>query len=350
MGYKRNVNMDLVRILAVFSVISVHFFMNTGFYKIKIDSVFSYFAVTARTLFMICVPLFMILTGYLMCRKTLSKKYYGGIVKILIVYVLISIAVWVFRNIHLKENVDFWNFIQGTLNGSMVWYAWYMEMYFGLFLLIPFLNLIYNGLESKNKKIVLIATFLVLTMAPSFINDDIDIIPNFWVVLYPVTYYFIGAFIREFGVEIKKRYIFIIFIICLFAFGGFNFYKSYGLNFQWKSYCNWMGFENVIDSTLIFILISKLNLERLPLFIKKCMGKISSLALGIYLASCIFDKIFYPYLNSAIPDFRGRVKYYFIIVPCIFICSLIVSWIANFLAEFFMLIVKSLPFKKILKH
>lgn len=32
MKKSRNINLDLIRCLAVFSVISVHFFLNTGFY------------------------------------------------------------------------------------------------------------------------------------------------------------------------------------------------------------------------------------------------------------------------------------------------------------------------------
>lgn len=33
---KRNINIDLIKCVAIFSVISVHFFLNTEFYKVKI--------------------------------------------------------------------------------------------------------------------------------------------------------------------------------------------------------------------------------------------------------------------------------------------------------------------------
>lgn len=76
---KRNINIDLIKSIAVFSVISVHFFLNVGLYEIIINSSNMYIAIFFRTLFMICVPLFIITTGYLMKDKTLSKKYYLGI-------------------------------------------------------------------------------------------------------------------------------------------------------------------------------------------------------------------------------------------------------------------------------
>ena len=88
---KRNVNIDLIKCIAVFSVISVHFFLNTDFYNRTIINTNMYIAVLFRTLFMICVPLFMITTGYLMKNKMLSKKYYLGINRVLIIYLLDAI-------------------------------------------------------------------------------------------------------------------------------------------------------------------------------------------------------------------------------------------------------------------
>lgn len=41
---------------------------------------------------MICVPLFLILTGFLMNKKVVSRKYYSGLKKTYITYVLASIA------------------------------------------------------------------------------------------------------------------------------------------------------------------------------------------------------------------------------------------------------------------
>ena len=76
---KRNINIDLIKCIAVFSVISVHFFLNTNFYNTPVVGNKMYIAVFFRTLFMICVPLFIITTGYLMKNKELNKKYYENV-------------------------------------------------------------------------------------------------------------------------------------------------------------------------------------------------------------------------------------------------------------------------------
>ena len=85
---KRDTSLDILRIIAVFTVLSVHFFLHNGFYNQTIEGKPMYVAVVMRTLFSVCVPLFMLLTGYLMSKKELSKKYYSGITKTLGVYVI----------------------------------------------------------------------------------------------------------------------------------------------------------------------------------------------------------------------------------------------------------------------
>ena len=88
----RNTSLDIIRVVAVFLVNSVHFFLYNGFYTETVQGV-PYFVMTVmRVLFTACVPLFMILTGYLMSKKTLSKSYYKGIRKTLIVYALATVA------------------------------------------------------------------------------------------------------------------------------------------------------------------------------------------------------------------------------------------------------------------
>ena len=73
----RNINLDIIRCVAVLTVICVHFFLHNGYYNIPVLGKKMYIATIMRTAFMVCVPLFLLLTGYLMNKKTLSKKYDG---------------------------------------------------------------------------------------------------------------------------------------------------------------------------------------------------------------------------------------------------------------------------------
>ena len=87
----RDVRLDIIRIFSLFCVIAVHFFLNSGFYNEIVIGKKMYIMSIIRSFFIICVPMFIMLTGYLVNGKTLSKKYYKGIIKILIIYLICSI-------------------------------------------------------------------------------------------------------------------------------------------------------------------------------------------------------------------------------------------------------------------
>ena len=139
---KRNSALDITRIFAMFSVISVHFFLNNGFYSEPMLGKRMLVMTIMRTGFMVCVPLFITLTGYLMSRKTWSRGYYRGITKTLGIYVLASIACILYKILVVGSEIPFDRAFFSVLNYSGANYAWYIEMYIGLFLLSPLLNIL----------------------------------------------------------------------------------------------------------------------------------------------------------------------------------------------------------------
>ena len=154
---KRSLGPDLVRITACFSVLSVHFFLNNGFYSEPVEGAAMFIMVLMRSAFMVCVPLFLLLTGYLMRNKKLEKGYYAKGAKTLVVYVLASAACIIYKLVHLKTGEPL-KAILSVLNYTGAPYGWYIEMYIGLFLLIPFLNILYHGLPGRNAKRALLCT------------------------------------------------------------------------------------------------------------------------------------------------------------------------------------------------
>lgn len=53
---KRNTSLDLLRIIALFCVISVHFFLNNGFYDQTVVGKRMFIMTVMRSTFMVCVP------------------------------------------------------------------------------------------------------------------------------------------------------------------------------------------------------------------------------------------------------------------------------------------------------
>ena len=346
----RNPNMDILRIIAVLCVIGIHFFYHSGYYYTTNDNAVMYFATVLRTLCSVCVPLFMILSGFLLCNKTLKKGYYSGIRKTIIVYILVAIACMIYKSIVGSYTLTPLTFFTGILDFTGANYSWYIEMYIGLFLLVPFLNIIYKNLDSRKQKNILLITLIAITILPSLFNefrfDSLEwwanpasntetqkLIPSWWVGIYPITYYFTGCYIREYGTKIKNIYLIIALVVAVFGFGTFNFYRCYGMPFSTSNYVYWYGIEPYVMSVLIFLIISKLKLENINVKTKFVLWKISDLVLGTYLLSFIFDAIYYyEFLNKNTTDFYARFPFMPLMILCVFVSALISSGIINLIA------------------
>ncbi len=146
---KRNETLDIIRIISLLCINGVHFFRNSGFYSVPVEGGKMLILCIFRSLFIICVPMFLMLSGYLMNQKTPSKKYFWGITKTIVIYFLCSVVFSLFLKFVQKEEMDPKIFITNLFSFEGTKYAWYIEMYLGLYLIIPFLNIIFNNLKDK---------------------------------------------------------------------------------------------------------------------------------------------------------------------------------------------------------
>lgn len=347
---RRNTSMDIIRTVAVFFVVSIHFFLNNGYYSESHVGISMYIMCTMRTLFTACIPLFLILTGYLMSKKTLCKGYYLGLVRILLIYIMSSIACVLFKIKYVFLEIDFKTAVLELLSFKMAPYSWYIEMYIGLFLLIPFFNIMYNGLNTQKNKKALLVTFFIISILPtafnifSFTGEEVwynpdtlasisKIFPDWWEMLYPFAFYFVGCYIREYGLKIKTPVAIILLLVSIAGFGAFNFFRSYHTVFEDSKYISWQGIEPFIMAVLIFTLLSRIKADKLPRWLRWILWKVSDSALGIYLLSYIFDTMAYPILLSRVPVMTDRLKYYFVIVPVVFIGSMVLSLLLNIILK-----------------
>lgn len=348
MSKKRDLHLDLIRCVAVLFVLSVHFFLNIGFYDTTVAGKRMYVMVLMRSAFMVCVPMFLMLTGYLCTNKKLSRTYYGGIRHTLEVYLLVSIMCLLFHRFYLHESITFKDGLFRILSYSASSYGWYIEMYLGLFLLIPFLNILYHGLDTQRKKQALIVTFLVLTTLPTLTNiydwytpgfwsnpakstTMNQILPAWWTFLYPLTYYFIGSYIREYDIHIAPGKNLALLLGCILVFGSYNYYRTHGDTFGWPIYTGRYSFENVINSILTFTLLLHVDLSRCPRPVSALITKVSQLSLGIYLASSISDKLLYPILKAYVYGTTPRLNYFPLVVLSTFLIAALLSQLAQWL-------------------
>ncbi len=209
MAKQRSVGLDVVRSLAILCVLITHAIAYTGVLDVNLGSAIWTVWVVLRFIGMIGVPLFLLLSGYLCCEKTGGRAYLTGILPVAFSYLVISVICLAAQQITGAASYTPLTAFVGIFNYSLHGYAWYVEMYLGLFLLIPFLNLLWRSLDHKgHQKLVL--TLLFLTVFPATLKSfrlfsvGMDILPDYWQALYPITYYYIGAYLHTHPLHLSR--------------------------------------------------------------------------------------------------------------------------------------------------
>lgn len=312
---QRIIGADLIRSLAIIFVIAGHYIsINTTFYTDEFSGIDMIIKSAALPILFTGVPLFLILTGFLNTKKTLSIQHYKGIRRIIESYLFFSILTIFFRVFYLNEEMPIYKWILRILDFTVIPYAWYIEMYIGLFLLIPFLNIMYRNLDTQKKKQLLLLTCFCLSSLPALLNrHGLKIIPDFWNAIYPITYYFIGSYICEYRPQIKSQWKAWLLILCLILIDPIaNTLFNQGV---------YISAARTIASPLcliiascLFIMYYSFNVEYVAF--KNIITKTSLLSLDIYLCSYIFDKLVYPFFVD---------QYMLIIVPIVFCLSFVTA-------------------------
>ena len=146
----RKEDLDILRVIAIIFVLSVHGLSYIGFYEHRFSGGVMFILSVVRTLFITCVPLFLIITGALHNEDNYNKKFFVRLIKIIIIYTIAAILCSIFNIV--KDKIAVKTILINYFSFKAAPYGWYVVMYMGLYLMIPFLNKAWNGFEEKSKK------------------------------------------------------------------------------------------------------------------------------------------------------------------------------------------------------
>ena len=355
----RVAGLDIIKILAAFLVVCIHFFLYSGFYYQPMNQVHN-----ADTLAFLrwtaycCVPLFMITTGYLMKNKKLSKQYYSGIIRVLALYLVISAACIIFDIHHFHKEYTAWTILKSLFMFTGAQYAWYVEYYVSIFLLAPFMNLAWNGLNTRNAKTVMLISVLALSILGESVyigttkDTQIRLFPYYFQRVYPFAYYFIGAYIRDFPPKrdaSTKMLWGTLAAVALFYLTWSSYRHSitnaegeyHFTSWHYNDYGSW---PVALASTMIFLLLFDIRIQNR--IVTAILKLVSESAFACYLISYIFDTIFYFKHSAAYPDFADRVTHAPLVIVKIFLCSMGCGIVLQLLFDLFSRLIRKAIAKK----
>ena len=329
---QRDFGLDLARAVAGVLTLSVHFFLNNGFYDTPAAGKTMLAACMVRMLCMTCVPLFLLLTGYTCINRKWSKGYYRKLLPVLFTYVLAGAACLAFRCVWQGEVFAWKGIVRQFTVYAAAPYAWYIEMYIGLFLLSPFLNAAWYVLEDSGKK-ALVLTLVGLTALPGLVNQVGTLLPTWWVGIYPLTYYAIGAWLREYPLRFKGWQLLLCWLGLAAVMGAKGYFAAAGENYVWMPEDQWGSLALTLESVCLFSCLKRVKGEGVPAALRWCVARVAKLALPMYLVSYIADQIVYPVLNKAVLQAQLRLFWMPLVVPVVVVCSLVLAQMVDWAAQ-----------------
>ena len=326
MNSQRIIGVDIIRAIAVLCVIGGHFFTVNTPYNESLDCDVSLFAQAFLKTLMsnVGVPFFLMLSGYLCVYKTCTRKYYKGILKVLVPYVIISCITWGILN----GNQSIKDLFFGILNFTTIKYAWYVEMYIGLFLLIPFLNIAVQQVFKDGKSKYFLLTLLFLTALPPILNrGDIKLVPGFWMMTFPLTFYFIGAFIRLHQPHLKNKILWLTVVLavtCLTPMSRYLFLSYFGQDVSITG--SYYSLINTVPTVILFIILY--DIDKVSKSVADIFSFIAVYAFEIFLWSYLYDRLIYPLFISRFYSTQSDFIVWFVpIVIIVFLLSLISAYL-----------------------
>lgn len=325
--YERDMGLDIVKTVATIFVICVHFFLKTKFYETPVLGKNMYMQVVLQQTFLICVPLFMIATGYINKSININIKYYKKIIPIIVVYFVYSVLALLLRHYVDGDTYSIRSFITEILSFTGNPYSWYINMFIGLFCMAPFLNILYNSLNSKQDKRVLLIIFLMLTAIPTLFNGrflGIIYFPSYFTGMYPISYYFIGKYINEYKPNINRFYGILILILLILIQSIIEVYFANGDLFRFYL-SDYQSILRTFQALILFLLLYRMNVSNKS--VRSFFTLISSLSLDIYLSSYMADRFIYSYFDKYEMIQQQYIYLFLPITLIVFLVSLFISYL-----------------------
>lgn len=321
---QRQSGLDLIRCLAFLFVVVFHSFLNNGHSYVQQIGTTVWLADSFRFLSISCIGLYLMLSGYLKCENTNIKSCYKSLVSVLVGYLLACAICIPVRHYAFDEIRTFGEWVKKIFDFTAVKYGWYVEMFIGLSLLVPFINMALKYIGNDKKQLyTLAAVLLFMTALPGATKWNIA--PDYWRIAYPVTYYVLGAVVYKLQPKVN---VWLGLCSALAAAGLLGAYTILTTDGTYKEFLPQREFQDlwiVFIVVPIFVSLYRVNIP------EKLSGVLAVAASGCY-CGYLLSSLFDSWLYKLVPQWKNPDDYYLIFL-CVTIPIYIVSMLSGVLLQ-----------------
>ena len=326
---KREIHVDLYRILATLSVILLHVLGQGGILNESAPNSFTYWAAWLLEIFAYgAVNCFALITGYLFLEKKTSIK---SILSLWFQVLFYSLLLTVFAFIVFPESRSLWNVIRAFLP-ILTKQWWYISSYFAVFLFIPFLNEAVHNLSKEAIEKFLIVILIAIGIFDCILRlplaKDPFYIKEGYSALWLIILYIFGAYIKKYNIKqiitAKKAFFcFLGLIILTFASKiliSVVTSKIFGQIKYSDIFISYISITIILASIFLFLFCLNVKINKIT---QKIITVFSPYSLGIFLIH-VHPLVFSYILKNAFVSFAEKpfilmILYVFFTVFAIFL-------------------------------
>lgn len=315
---QRQTGLDVLRTLAIIFVILIH---GIGFSIDGHDRILlgldGFVRIYIRRICYMGVPIFLMLSGYLNSVKTdATKTYRKEFPRVLTPMLFWCVVIAVFECIRGNVN-SVWEI--GGVFAQILNYSiaqgrlWYMNMYLGLLVLMPWINKLWGALGKRDKQIFLCGLTLLSMISKSIgliSGGKVVVISSYFYAAAYIVWYLLGAYIRDYQPKFRKRNIFLLLQLILCLHTGFYLLRGYGINYNDIPGIASYWYDDpilLVEGLLLFLLLYDWRVTNKIAVKGTCL--IAILSFDMYLNSYIFDLMAYDLWN---PQYY-KMPYYLVL-------------------------------------
>ena len=275
---KRNYGIDLLRIISMYLICIMHVFYGSILYTVELKSTNYFLVWFLETTSYCATDCYALISGYV----GVSSKYrYANIVYLWLQVEFHSLGILFISAIIKREMFTLGEFYDQVLPITNERY-WYFSSYFGLFLVIPYLNYSLNNIPKNIAKWNLILGIIIITTF-SRLNSNFIYLSNGYSSFWLIILYIVGGYIKKFEPfkNIKKLYLILIWIFCIIISWivkiSIEVYKEE--DSTGDLFISYLSITILIVAVIMLELFSRINFNKKP----KIIEILASTSFGVYI-------------------------------------------------------------------
>ena len=345
-GKQKHIFIEVLRIVACFFAMVNHStflysYTNINMYAYTVPPRSWYISLIYYFLSKIAVPIFIMISGYTMLdRQDDYKKSAQRIGRVVLVLLVFSSIYYVNQWLNgTRVTIGIFDYLKSLYKSPQAWSHWYLYMYLGLLIMMPFLQKMVANMKKLDCQIFIGISLVSQAILPIIEHHWPDYTSSKLIDLSLFTSYicmmFIGHYMKKYVTPSKKKFVFsVVLHISTIVFGVvmtcYEFYNNSGMNYFF--YENRVVFNIILQSASFFYMMMHIKWNKKW---EKGIKLVGGCTFGMYLLNDFFiEKLAFIYQDLCAAGLHYTV-------------SEVIWQVAIFMTSFMVtLILKRIPFIK----